>query len=203
MRALIERPFIFVAIAYSAGIVLGTLSRFFISWPWFALIALVSFAILIFIRHPKIFLPIAVLFILSAGACPHQISQIVPSQDVANPEFHGRGSLQGRIISEVDQKSKGKKEIVSFTLKAESWFSQRKKINISGNVRVTLPNSGIVPSYGDEVRIKGELSFPKSAMNPGELDYRDYLEKQDIRASLLGFGTHSLRIMQTRPSLIR
>ena len=203
MKVFIERPFLFISLTYAAGIVLGTLTRYAIAWPWFALIALASSATLIFIRNPKIFLPIAFLLILCVGACSYQISQIVPVQAVSNPEFHGRGSLQGRIISGVDQKLKGKKEIVSFTLRAESWFSAGRKVMITGNVRVTLLNAKIVPSYGDEVRIKGELSFPKSAVNPGEFDYRKYLENQDIRASLLGFGSHSIRIIQTRPGLIR
>ncbi|MBI4970819.1 MAG: ComEC/Rec2 family competence protein [Candidatus Omnitrophica bacterium] len=203
MKIFLERPFLFISLTYAAGIVLGTLTRYEIAWPWFALIALASFAILIFIWNPKIFLPIAFLLILSVGACSYQISQMVPAQDVSNPEFHGRGSLQGRVISEVNQKSKGKKEILSFTLRAESWFSAKRKVTLSGNVRVTLLNAKIVPSYGDELRIKGELSFPKSAVNPGEFDYRKYLENQDIRASLLGFGSHSIRVIETRPGLIR
>src|SRR3990172_5149235 len=134
MRIFLERPFLFISLTYAAGIVLGTLTRFAIAWPWFGLIALASSAILIFIRHPKIFLPVAFLLVLSTGACSYQMSQIVPAQDVSNPEFHGKGSLQGRVISEVDQKSKGKKEIVSFTLAAESWWRRHERIRLSGKV---------------------------------------------------------------------
>ena len=200
MKIFIERPFVFVSLAYAGGIVVGTLTRHSIDWPWFALIALVSFAALLFIRQPKIFLPIAFLFILAAGACSYQISQIVPAQDISNPVFHGRGSLQGRVVSEVDQKSKGKKEIASFTVEADSWWRKQDKALVTGKVRVTLLNAGMIPSYGDEVRIRGTLSFPKSAMNPGEFDYRNYLEKQNIRASFLGFGKKSLRIFNPHPS---
>ncbi|MBI4398470.1 MAG: ComEC/Rec2 family competence protein, partial [Candidatus Omnitrophica bacterium] len=198
MRIFHERPFLFISLTYAAGIVLGTLTRYAIAWPWFGLITLASFAILIFICHPKIFLPIAFLFILSAGACSYQISQIVPAQDVSNREFHGRGSLQGRVVSEVDQKAKGKKEIISFTLRAESWWRKQDKALVTGKVRVTLLNAGTVPSFGDEVRIRGNLSFPKSAVNPGEFDYRSYLEKQGIRAAFLGFGKKAITTLDSR-----
>ncbi len=124
------------------------------------------------------------------------LSHMIPALHVANSDFHGRGSLQGWVISDVNQKEKGKREIVSFTLKAESWWTSKVKTAICGNVRVTLLNSDAIPKYGDYIRVKGILNYPKSAVNPGEFDYKDYLDKQNIKASIIGFGHRAIKIIR-------
>ncbi|GEM_PF-2444112 len=202
MKNLIERPLVFVSIAYAFGIVAGTFLIESILTIYLLISAAVLFLITLWVKKSvRIFLAIS--FILTAlfGAFAYQFNRHISPDDISNPGFHGRGSLEGNVISEVDEKEKGRKKIVSFTLEAQSWWKKELKARVKGNVRVTLLNTDTIPRLGDVVRLKGNLDFPKSAMNPGEFDFRGYLEKQNIRASFMGFGKKAIRILNPHPTI--
>ena len=83
-------------------------------------------------------------------------------------------------------KVRGKKKTVSFILKAEE------------KIQVFLFNPGDIPAYGDSVRLYGKFEKPKSAKNPGEFDYANYLSQKGITLIQRVYGSHSVKVI--RPS---
>ena len=55
---------------------------------------------------------------------------------------------------------------------------------VSGKVRITVTQSVPDYSYGDELTVTGRLTRPSPRRNPGEFDYRAYLERKGIFAQL-------------------
>ncbi len=101
----------------------------------------------------------------------------------------GKGVMDGRVVSLPETAYKGKRAMTSFVLEAGSWWSGRKLHPIRGKVQVFLFYAPEGIEYGETLRIRGILSVPKRAANPGELDYGEFLRGQGIYRVLQGFGS--------------
>ncbi|MBC8142796.1 MAG: ComEC/Rec2 family competence protein [Armatimonadetes bacterium] len=72
----------------------------------------------------------------------------------------------------------------------------------SGTVAVTQnANAGVAPRYGDTVSVRGRVQLPPTATNPGGFDYRAYLRRHGIFATLAAKRTGDVTVMSpAKPS---
>ena len=102
--------------------------------------------------------------------------QVYPDREVYVLETTSLGPLEG------DQRVEEK---VLFTLVQEP---EQKRVD---SIESVDPNGPVLlrkPTlkYGDVVSITGKIQLPRGARNPGEFDYRKYLQRQGIGVQLVG-----------------
>ncbi|MBC7805169.1 MAG: ComEC/Rec2 family competence protein, partial [Akkermansiaceae bacterium] len=74
-------------------------------------------------------------------------------------------------------------------------LSRENGTRLSGTLLVTqTPNAGPVPRFGDTVAVRGQEEVPPSATNPGGFDYRAFLWRKSIFATLLAKRTGDVRL---------
>jgi len=92
--------------------------------------------------------------------------------------------LQGEI-TELPRKSE---QSIRFVIKADSLYQNDGAINVSGGVSAAIVRSKIDTSvlkmltYGRRVKLKGELTSVQTVRNPGEFDFKNYLNLNGIYA---------------------
>jgi len=124
--------------------------------------------------------------------------------DIVHYANGGRVSLQGIVLTQPEKKTNGKRVSVSFVLEAQdivrSRQGRREYLVVNGKVQIFLMNSQTMPELGDKVRLFGELSGAPEPKNPGQFDYKNYLENRGIQTLLNGYGNRSMRVMQSHKS---
>jgi competence protein ComEC len=84
-----------------------------------------------------------------------------------------------------------KKKSVTFIVQAESVVTDGRASAAEGQVIGTISTKKISEGkvaqlqYGKRVHVQGELQLPHGPRNPGEFDYRKYLQLHDIQAQLI------------------
>ncbi len=69
---------------------------------------------------------------------------------------------------------------------------------LSGTLLVTqTPNAGPAPHFGDTVAVRGMVETPPGATNPGGFDYRAFLRRKSVFATLLAKRTGDARRITT------
>jgi competence protein ComEC len=108
--------------------------------------------------------------------------------------------LEGVVASDVRLDVKGKRQKVSFVLSARNVVARKDGRHeygeVRGRVQVFLFQPAVVPEYGDRVRVMGTLRSPAPALNPGNFDYRAYLEQRAVALILNGYGSRSIRLIE-------
>ena len=199
-----EIPFFWPALGFALGILL----RPWLAAPEPALWAVFSLGIffLWFSRGRRIFPVFLVLSFSCLGILFSKTDQARPENAVESfaVESHEKGKnwiwLEGRALVHPEIKQNGRKQNVSFVVSARR-FSKRKGSRfeshpVSGKVQVFLMQPPLpLPEAGDQVRIAGNLEFPKPVLNSGGFDYKKYLAGQNIFCVLNGYGGKSLKIL--------
>ncbi|MDP4182764.1 MAG: DNA internalization-related competence protein ComEC/Rec2 [Bacillota bacterium] len=90
--------------------------------------------------------------------------------------------VNGFICSEPDIKEAK----TVYTIKTREIICENKIYKIVGKLLLTVPDKGGTPimEYGTEIRIFGRINIPTARSVPGGFDYRRYLYKSGISASL-------------------
>ncbi|MEI7751010.1 MAG: ComEC/Rec2 family competence protein [Candidatus Omnitrophota bacterium] len=191
-------PFLWVALGFSLGIVAETYWNIPVLWLtgglFFGIILLWVF------RGRRWFLALLILLLGCTGALWTRLDAYVPPNAIQNFTGPERLTLRGVVDSLPEIKARGKKKTVSLVLSARSITREeagrRKFHKARGNVQVFLLQSPILPQVGDELRLFGELSAPKTVLNPGEFDYGSFLAQKNIYALFQTIGQKSVRVVQ-------
>ncbi|TYP48672.1 DNA internalization-related competence protein ComEC/Rec2 [Thermosediminibacter litoriperuensis] len=171
------RPFLFVFIFFAAGIVAGEYIK--IVWH-FALALIAGFGLYFFARdfRKTIFLGI---FIFAAGALYHNFWSAGMEGTIANYAGNCR-TVIGVVASppEVDETK------TAYEIKTLYILQGGKYIKAPGRIRVSVvhKDSAGVLNYGDVVEFSGYLRMPTNYENPGGFDYRGYLARKGITATM-------------------
>jgi len=151
-----------------------------------------------FLRERKLFLPLFVLLLACVGILWARQDAHVPSNAIQRFVGAERIILRGVVNALPEVKMRGKKSAVSLVLKACSITRQEsgrwKFRKVSGDVQVFLLQSPVLPQVGDELRLYGELSAPRTVLNPGEFDYGNFLAQKDIHAVFQTIGKKCARV---------
>lgn len=191
-------PFCWLAISFTLGSLIShylpQLAAFFFIPGFFLLPALV------FLRGRKIFEPLllVLLFLLGAGFGHFDRTKPTPGLEKIVPTLAEERPvvLWGKVATEPEVKTKGRKVTASFVL--ESSKINRRKTD--GRVQIFLFQPKVFPEIGDEVRLWGKINAVPAALNPGQFNYRHYLKERDIGFILNVYGGGSMRLMREGPA---
>ena len=189
-----RRPFLWPGLGLSLGILAG---RFYAP-PAFLILAFIL-ALLPFLwilRGRRPYLPLFLLAITGLGMVRIQQVQRVSPNELSLFAQGGWAVVEGKVVSLPESNAKGRRNINSFVLEAESLFQRGHLYEVRGRAQVFLFQPASEAPYGSRVRLRGKLTLPKKTQNPGEFDYRRYLAEQGIRSLVEGYGPRSLRILE-------
>jgi len=190
---LLAPPLFLPSLAFALGI--WSASAFEVSFGliWFA-VCLSCLGILISKRQlSAIFWILFTLFL--AGILRMSAFESLPPHHVKFLS-NGKGVLEGRVASHPETVIKGKKRMTRFLMNAENWRVGRITYPAKGTVQVFIFYASENISYGDRLRLRGELTAPKRATNPEEFDYAAYLKKQGVYKVCQAFGKKSVWLLK-------
>ncbi|HOW88250.1 MAG TPA: ComEC/Rec2 family competence protein [Candidatus Omnitrophota bacterium] len=185
-----------------SGFALGIIAERYGPVPAAASLSVLVFgsALLWCLRSSKFFMPLFISCLVCAGSLCAKLDARIPERAVEQFTDPSRASLEGIVHSLPEVRTRGKRVNVGFILKARSILLKkngtRKLHEVSGYVQVFLLQPSLIPKVGDQIRIFGELSVPKRALNPGEFDYADFLAQKDVRAVFRAIGKRSVRLIK-------
>ncbi len=191
-------PFFWLASGWIAGILAARLTEISFRFCWAVLVCGLPF--LWCSRGRRIFLLLFVFLTAVISALYFQLRY--DEQDTAVRSWAQAGvlRLEGVVRSAPRLQITGKKRKVSFILSATNLTVRRKGRTeyyaTQGKVQVFLFQPSVVPEYGDRVRLFGTLERPFPALNPGNFDYRDYLEQRGMAVIFQGYGGRSIRLIR-------
>ncbi|MEE9224740.1 MAG: DNA internalization-related competence protein ComEC/Rec2 [Bacteroidota bacterium] len=193
LRTLLHpRPALKVALSYVVGVLVG----WYVSLPAllvFASILFLGVAAIVVSRSSsqfwKCFLPLFLLIgVTCAGAFKITLDKrVFPASHVVH-FVNDRDSVvvRGSVVSQPT--SPGGR--VRFLLRAERIYRRGSVFSTDGDVLVFLSSRAVESdtmreiSYGDRLILVGRLQSPSTARNPGDFDYRRYLEVNNIYATM-------------------
>lgn len=155
-----NRPIVFIAIAFVLGIVFSE----YIALPiWFSLFVLSIFLLLALITiihklNPSYIL-LMICFLL--GVFDLQIKNLPDRHDVSN--YAGKGYFT--VIGQVDDEPKVRDGRISFPLKVAEICRARQTSRAGGLIYVAV-TAGKLPSYGDRLKVRGMISESDNYDNP-------------------------------------
>lgn len=157
---------------------------------------------LLFAARGKVyFLPAFVLILFLIGTLHQRLSSHAPESFLDRLAGETRKvRLVGVVASEPELKIKGRKQTLSFILKATevvTWKEGvKEEVPVRGLVQVFIHQPGSSPLPGNQVRLWGDVELPRPVLNPGQFDYGNYLKVKGIKVIFRGYGTGSLRILK-------
>lgn len=191
-----ERPLLSLTVLFAAGIFLAMFAPLLV---YLVLILLVLCTVLFAVtRRPLWGLKALWLAFLLSGVLRYRVA-IQRAPDDVSRLASSFIRLTGRINSEVETAEKARFQTVHtalFTLTAQSAvLPNGDTLPVTGDVevRVSLPSpasatasndSEHLPRYGDTLVLRGRLIVPDGPRNPGGFDYRAYLARRGIYATL-------------------
>lgn len=103
----------------------------------------------------------------------------IPDNDISH--FNDMGeyiTVVGEIVREPDLRP----EQTYLTVRADTIAIDKTRIPVSGLVLIRLKYPAAHFNYADYVQVRGYLSAPQPARNPGAFDYRKYLANKNIHS---------------------
>jgi competence protein ComEC len=182
-RLLLQTPPLYLStLALIAGDALG---NSYVWVPlWAASAAAIVAAVLFLLNRPLPGIFIALLGLSSAAT--------LPVRDLLAPEFNSqtvrrfadgaRVTLEGWLVREPEAQGRGRTYLYVDAANAESFGSQ--KAPATGLVRVTAIGQ-VAFRVGDRLRISGKIRFPRNDGDEDEFDYRAWLLRQGIAATIV------------------
>ncbi len=197
-----KRPFLWMGLSFALGILF---SRTFSLPPKFTFYALLTLLPMIpFYKKKILFLGTLLIGFFLLGGLVEGLDRSLPNDHIARFEETGKMVISGKILSLPEVSKKGKREMISFVLDLRDLYYRKELKKVSGKIQVFLFNPNTALEYGDEVRLWGELKTPEAKSNPGQFDYRRYLENEKIHRIFMGFGSRSVKLLQKgKPSFLK
>lgn len=177
-----HRPFVFVALFFSLGIVLQQyFSLVFLAGVFLTALALILS--LFFVRHQFCFLIFLSLFFSGAGFIFSQSYQTTSGDHITSVAryYYGKAaSLEGLVVSDVDQRSAWGGTKTTFVLEVKRIVAPWGWRKQSGKILVNIfRDCGV--AYGDYILLEGKLHRPFEFSSGSKFSYEKYLSRKGIR----------------------
>jgi len=202
----LNRPFVWISLAYIAGIITARFLDISSFSTWSGVIVFLFLAVVCLIlrwRRPltdsssntsnlssNIFSLIPILLtIFCLGILTYQFHSYVRPDNIANflKEDKTEAILRGVVVKPVDRHKDSYNRLrTTLTLKLKrTRFGGEENYcwrNVSGNVLVYVYGANEI-KYGDDLLVKAKVSSLQGPGNPGQFDYKIYLERRGISAT--------------------
>jgi competence protein ComEC len=207
-----RRPIVPVAICFVAGILLDRLTRLPLA-GWIAIgLALLGLWAVSFLRSPhKLAAAGLLVCCIAAGGLRHHASQsISAANDIAlfATEEHRPVRLTGVVATapwirpaqmQPLQSAWPQLDTTACDLDCRTLADGDRLLDISGRVRLRVTGHMLHAEPGDVVEVRGWIAHPLPPANPGEFDYREYLQRQGIRCILSAEHPDAVRCVGREP----
>lgn len=205
MPELKTSPALRLAIFFITGIIAG--SEIYLNI--FALFVLLIFNLIVLIflltkQFPRVTLNIltALLILITGIIKSNHDFFVYPVNSVKFIEDTNRDSYD-KLTGVVEDLPDFDSNKISFSVAAESIIRLKDTLSVSGKVLVTVrkdkykskSETAPVINPGDKVVLKGSLSAPDNEGNPGEFNYRGYLELQGVYKLFRVSGFQNVKII--------
>ena len=174
-----DRPAVKILIPYLAGIILADRFNLNVVYPW---VLSAVFIISTFLAYRKRWLSsssfLLVLSFLLIGFLRYETAMIPPAG--LDRILYQQVRLRGTVVKSQKELSGGS----SLTVKGEAISTSDTSIALGGKISIRSWEEIFPQRYGDMVDVEGELTRPRLPRNPGAFDYRRYLVRHGIFATM-------------------
>jgi len=174
-----NRPAVKILIPYLAGIILADRFDLSVAYLWILSAILIISTFLAYKRRwlsSSSFL--LVLSFLLVGFLRYEIAMIPP--DGLDKVLYQQVRARGTVTKSQKERSGGS----SLTVKGEVTSITDPSVTMSGKISIRSWDEIFPQRYGDVVEVDGELTRPRLPRNPGAFDYRKYLARHGIFATM-------------------
>jgi competence protein ComEC len=186
--------------ALLAAVIVGILVAPYLPFSWRVLVPLAFLtaggAAVIYRRSERIAFTLFVLTFAILGAGRAREESLPAPSDISHRNGGPSIWVRGIVASHVEIRSRG---TASFVLNALTVHDYERSVSVTGRVRVSVLTPAYdgdttkLPDPGDEVWLRGRLTVPQEATNPGGFDYRAYLARRGIFTILIARRPNDLR----------
>lgn len=198
-----EIPLLFPAAAYLSGWMVCSLINIPSFWLWVTPLIMVGcLAGIAFCQKRTLLNTSFCLFMLFLGIFNTQTCKAKESMLI--PHFSNEWkSVRGIILSE-PQYSKQKQRLKwVFVLKHVCLENQSLTCSrLPGDIRVVLINPKLHPAFGQTIRLQGKLTNVSPPLNPGEFNYKEYLQRRNIYWQMMAIGPQSVTVKKTNRTIV-
>ncbi len=177
-----NRPAVKILIPYLAGIILADQLNLNLVFLW---IMSAIFIFVAFFAYKKRWLSFSSVLIglcfLIFGFMRYEVS-ITPPKNF-NKVIYQQVGVYGMVLESQKERSGGS----SILIDGEAYLPSQPSISMKGKISIRSWEDETFPEvygYGDIVTLDGKLSQPSPARNPGAFNYRKYLHRQGIFATM-------------------
>lgn len=188
-----RRPLVWSTAAFALGIALSGWALLS-AYAWLAAAAASCAVAVLLLRAGRAATAVVLCGVVSAGALWSSVDG-TRRTDTLGP-FVGRPVTLEGIVIRPAQTLTGDGGPRARVAVASDEIAAPDRRPLHATVLVTLPG-GIVPAYGDRLRVRGRLYRPPPAGNPGEASYRDALRTAGIDAVLTVRRPDDVRTLST------
>ena len=174
-----NRPAVKVLIPYLSGIILADRLNLSVTHLW-ALTAISMIPLFVFYRKRYISASSALLFLclLSIGFLRYEVAMIPPHG--LHKVLYKQVKVQGTVTKSQKARNRGSSLIVM----GDASLISDPSISMTGEIEVRSWEEVFPQKYGDVVELEGKLSRPRLPRNPGVFNYRKYLMRHGIFATM-------------------
>ena len=169
------------------------------------IIIFIILTVLFYIKKLRLLMTASVFLIILFGILKSNLDFfIIPDNSIKYfPDTERKSSIElVGIIKDFPDYDSNK---IRFVLESEELISTEEKLLVSGDLSVTLredifsksENLQPILNVGDRIVLKGKLLKPPSRRNPGEFDYKKYLELHDIHKTFLVSGYKNVKVIES------
>jgi len=177
-----NRPAVKILIPYLAGIILA--DRFDLSlirlWTLWMVPAILMISLLVLYKKRRLVASSALLILsfLFIGFIRYEVAIIPPRG--TDQVLYQQVKVQGTVTKSQKSRSRGS----SLTVRGQISLISNPSISMTGDISIRSWDEVFPQKYGDVIEVEGKLSRPRLPRNPGGFDYRKYLMRQGIFATI-------------------
>jgi len=189
-----KNPFVLLTFLVIAGYILAENFEFKISAFWYILpVLLFVLNLYLYLKYDKKIVTSLVLFasITIASIQYYNYDQfLLPDNHLVL--YNDINQIEGEVIKSGISNKKDK-----YTIKVNKLIKDNSVIQVNGNILLTT--SGITKKfqYGDVINISGSIKRTQNQRNPGQFNYRKYLESKDIYHIVYITNEADLKLVKT------
>ncbi len=174
-----NRPAVKVFIPYLLGIILADRFDLSVTHLW-ALTAISMIPLLVFYRKRYLSASSVLLFLclISIGFLRYEVAMIPPHGIYG--VLYKQVKVQGTVTKSQESRSRGS----SLIIMGNASLISDPSISMTGEMEIRSWEEVFPQKYGDVVEVEGKLSRPRLPRNPGQFNYRKYLMRRGIFATM-------------------
>ncbi|MFA6308554.1 MAG: DNA internalization-related competence protein ComEC/Rec2 [Clostridia bacterium] len=175
-----KRPLLIFAVSFISGIFVSYFaeSKIFFILP---IISILTAAILLIFKvKTKFIIAVTILFFIIGSI------EFFWFDSINESKYKGISSGIDTVVGYIDSEPDIKDSKVNYIINSNKLIHNGKPLYINGKVLITISkkNNECFLDYGRKIEVTGTLIIPQSQRNPGGFDYRRFLAKNGVSATI-------------------